>query len=122
MLLILGSIAAALILLAIVVNQISGDSPTGSGGSLDVELTSCTFSRESLPSVTVGYKVTNRGDRTVDARLRWEYRDDDGARIDTDSTTVRGIAPGDTVKGEETTLLDAPPTSSRASCVLVSVR
>jgi hypothetical protein len=49
-----------------------------------------------------------------------EYRDSSGARIDTDTARVRNVAPGDTVRTEETTLLDAGAPTGR--CQITSIR
>lgn len=87
---------------------------------MDASLTNCEFESGAIPSVTVEYTVTNRGDSTRTARLKLEYQHSDGARIDTDTAVVRDIRPGGTVRGEEITLLDGPPLGS-SKCVLVGI-
>lgn len=77
---------------------------------LDVTVVSCEFHGSTA---TVGYTVQNTGDSAHDVTLKIEYRDGSGARIDTDTAYVRGVPPGDTVRGEESTFLDAPTTSGR---------
>lgn len=87
---------------------------------MDVTITSCEFSGgEILPSATVGYTVTNRGSSARSVTLRIEYRDGSGARIDTDTAYVRDVRPGDTVRGEEITLLDVPVAAGK--CTLAGV-
>jgi hypothetical protein len=94
---------------------------SSSANDVDVSITSCTFTgSDSLPSAKVGLTATNHGDRTRSVRVSIEYRDSSGARIDTDTARISGIAPGDTVRTEETTLLDAGTTSGR--CLVTSVR
>jgi hypothetical protein len=91
--------------------------PTGqSGTSMDAELVSCRF---VAGTATVGYTVTNGGSRTESATVRFEYRDSAGRRVDTDSGYVRDVAPGDTVRAEEVTLLDAAVDSGE--CLIVGV-
>lgn len=88
---------------------------------LDVSITSCTFTgSDTLPSAKVGLTVTNNGSRTRSVSIGIEYRDSSGARIDTDTARVSSVKPGDTVRTEETTLLDAGTTSGR--CLITSVR
>lgn len=84
---------------------------------IDIKVTSCEFTDGALPTATVGYTVTNRDDRTRDVRLDIEYRDNAGARLDTDTAYVRDVAPGDTVRGEESTILDAG--ASDGDCLIV---
>lgn len=94
---------------------------SGSGSSasdVKVSVTSCEFSDSGM--ATVGITATNNGDRTQSVRVGIEYRDSAGARIDTDSTWVRDIPPGDTVRTEEVTMLDASATSGK--CAVTSVR
>lgn len=86
---------------------------------MKADITSCEFSGGMLPAATVGYTVTNSGDSTRSVRIKFEYRDSSGSRIDTDSAYVRDVAPGDTVRGEETTILNA--TVSSGKCAIVGV-
>ncbi|MDH6463804.1 hypothetical protein M2302_004001 [Micromonospora sp. A200] len=83
---------------------------------MEVRVTSC----EVFGSVAkVGFSVKNIGDTTRSATLKIEYRDSAGARLDTTTSYVRNVAPGDTVRGEESTILDVPTTSG--SCKIVEV-
>lgn len=76
---------------------------------LSVTVLSCTFTGDTA---TAGLEVTNTGTRTIQrATLHIEYRDSSGNRIDTDTSTVRDITAGDTVRQDETTLLNARATS-----------
>lgn len=112
----------AVVLLCCAVGQLgrsAGGSDSDTTGDMSVEVTSCEFTGGDLPTGKIGYRVTNNGDSTETARVRIEYRDDSGDRIDTDTAYVRDIAPGDTVRGEESTLLDAPVSSGR--CVITGV-
>ncbi|MFG3710093.1 FxLYD domain-containing protein [Micromonospora sp. NPDC047730] len=86
-------------------------------GNLDAQVTSC---NASSSVAEVGVSVKNNGRETVDARVRFEYRDATGARLDTDSTTIRNITPGDTARANESTFLDAPP-GSTIECRIVGV-
>jgi len=94
---------------------------TAADDDLSVTMTSCEFTgSDSLPSAKVGLTVTNNGDRTRSVTIGIEYRDSSGARIDTDTARVRNVAPGDTVRTEETTLLDAGAPTGR--CQITSIR
>ncbi|MGS2620218.1 hypothetical protein ACVCAH_38050, partial [Micromonospora sp. LZ34] len=91
-----------------------GDRAAVSKTKMEVRVTSC----EVFGSVAkVGFSVKNIGDKTRSATLKIEYRDSAGARLDTVTSYVRNVAPGDTVRGEESTILDAPTTSG--SCKIV---
>lgn len=83
-----------------------------------VRITTCELG-ESVG--TVGLEVTNSGDETRTVRIGLEYRDGSGARVDTDSATVRDVRPGDTVRHEEPTFLNAPVTGG-GECVVTSIR
>jgi hypothetical protein len=86
-----------------------------------VAVTSCDSNGSAdLPNATVGFTVTNTGKATRSARVEIEYRDDAGNRIDTDSSWVRDIAPGDTARSTESTLLDAPPDGG-LSCAITGI-
>lgn len=62
----------------------------------------------------------NDGSRSDSATVSIEYRDSAGARLDTDTASVRNIAPGDTARTEESTILDAEADSG--SCRVTAVR
>ena len=110
-------LVGALLLFCFGRGAIRGSSSHDGGSDMRVEVTSCSFGDGDR--ATVGYRVTNNGDSTETARVRIEYRDSSGDRIDTDTAYVRSIAPGDTVRGEESTLLDAPVSSGR--CIITGV-
>lgn len=114
-----GGVAVLAVAAIVVLSSVRGPASTGSGSSMDVKLVSCEFRGGPLASVTVGYTVTNTGDRAGDAAVRFEYRDAAGRRVDTDSGYVRSISPGDTVRSEELTLLDAEVSSGQ--CRIVGV-
>lgn len=73
---------------------------------LDATITSCEAAGRTA---TVTITITNRGSAARTAKVDIEYRDGSGARIDTDSVRLRDIAPGDTVRSSETTILDVTP-------------
>jgi hypothetical protein len=87
---------------------------------LTAQVTSCEFTGGGLPAAEVGFTVTNTGTRTRTATLTIEYRDSAGNRIDTETTTVRNIAPGDTVRSSEITFLDAA--ASSGACGITGIR
>ena len=64
--------------------------------------------------------MKNNGDTTRSATVAVEYRDGDGARLDTDTVYVRSVAPGDTARSDESTFLDAEAVSVR--CVITGIR
>lgn len=89
---------------------------------MDVKLTSCSFENDGfLPSATVEYTVKNTGDTARGALIRIEYRDGAGNRVDTDTAYVQTIQPGDTVRAEETTMLDAAVSPGSGKCAIVGV-
>lgn len=99
----------------------AGLSARAAADDLTVDVTSCKFTgSEELPSAKVGIAVTNNGDKTRSVAVTIEYRDSGGNRLDSDTARIRNIAPGDTARTEETTLLDAGATSG--SCSVSSVR
>jgi hypothetical protein len=106
----------AVIVLAGVVNRIQGPA----GDKFGVTVTSCNATGTTLATATIGLAVRNTGKSTASATVKIEYRDGSGSRIDTDTAYVRDIAPGDTARTEETTILDAAPTGS-ISCEVVGV-
>lgn len=75
--------------------------------TLKATVVSCSFTGGDLPMATVGFTITNNSTVTRNATVHIEYRDLAGSRIDTDTSYVRNIAPGDTVRTEESTLLNA---------------
>jgi hypothetical protein len=89
--------------------------------SADVTVVSCELGgSSSLPSATVGLQVRNTGKTTHTFAVRVEYRDGGGSRVDTDTAYARDVAPGDTVRVDETTLLDAAV--SGGTCNVAGIR
>ena len=82
-----------------------------------VEVTSCAFAGSTA---TVGLLIVNNGDAKRDVHIQVEYRDTGGARLDTDETTARAVAAGDTVRLEESTNLDAP--AKDGTCTVTRIR
>lgn len=112
---VVGGIIAAVLWLA---GMGPSSSPGPGGGEpVQVQLTGCSADDFAAKAVLT---VTNTGSRARTATIGVEYRDADGARLDTDTAYVRDIAPGDTVKHDETTILDGAP-SGAISCVITSV-
>jgi hypothetical protein len=112
--------AAVAVAVALFVAQVvlaAGDTRTDRA-AFDTTVTSCTI--DDL-SATVGFTVHNAGTRTRTATVDIEYRDAAGVRIDTDTSLVWDIAPGDTVRSQESTVLDTAP-GPGATCRIVSVR
>lgn len=87
--------------------------------ALRVTVTGCKVTTGDLPSGTVEFTVTNTSSYTRTARIGIEYRDSSGSRLDTDTSVVRDIAPGDTVRSSESTLLDAG--AADGTCRITSV-
>lgn len=116
---VLVAVAGVLLLLCCGLGRIGRGSGSDDAGRSDmrVDITSCSLDGDTA---RVGLEVTNNGDVTESARIEIEYRDSAGRRVDTDTTWVRDIAPGDTVRTEESTLLDAPTSSGR--CIVTEVR
>lgn len=110
-------IAAGLMLLGIFAATEGLKPGKANASDLDVTMTSCSITGSTAK---VGLSVTNRGDRTRSVSIGIEYRDSSGARLDTDTARIWSIAPGDTARTDETTLLDAGAPSGR--CVITSIR
>jgi hypothetical protein len=91
---------------------------SGAPEGVDVTVTSCTSSGSSA---TAGLEVVNNTSTTRSVRIGLEYRDASGARLDTDATWVRDLAPGDTARPSEVTFLgtEAP---AGLSCAVTDVR
>ncbi|MEU8301129.1 FxLYD domain-containing protein [Micromonospora sp. NPDC048909] len=84
---------------------------------LDVQVTACSGTSSVA---TIGYTVTNNGNEDRRVTLKVEYRDASGARLDTDTAYVGSVPAGDTVRGEESTILNAS-TSGTITCKIVDV-
>jgi hypothetical protein len=84
---------------------------------LRVDVESCAFTGRTA---VVRLAAFNGSGATRTLHIELEYRDADGARVDRDSATARNVAPGDTVRVEERTLLDVPTTAG--TCEVASVR
>ncbi|WP_280841636.1 FxLYD domain-containing protein [Micromonospora sp. A200] len=72
-------------------------------------------------TATIGYTVKNNGSKARRVTLEVEYRDVSGARLDTDTAYVGSVPAGDTVRGEESTFLNASPGSGTITCKIVKV-
>ncbi|MDH6466380.1 hypothetical protein M2302_006588 [Micromonospora sp. A200] len=85
---------------------------------LDVQVTPCSGTGSTA---TIGYTVKNNGSKARRVTLEVEYRDVSGARLDTDTAYVGSVPAGDTVRGEESTFLNASPGSGTITCKIVKV-
>ncbi|MER7164480.1 FxLYD domain-containing protein [Micromonospora sp. NPDC000207] len=85
---------------------------------IDAQLTACEISTIGIGKI--GYTVTNNGSAARRVSLKLEYRDATGARVDTDTARVGEVPAGDTVRGEETTILNATPTGT-VECKIVGI-
>jgi hypothetical protein len=99
-----------------IINRVQGPA----ADAFDVSVTSCNATGTTLATATIGLSVKNTSSSTKSATVKIEYRDGSGNRLDTDTAYVRNIAPGDTVRTDETTILDAVPAGS-ISCEIVDV-
>lgn len=113
---IIGICFAALILFCGGLAVLGAASNSNATSKMQVQMTSCEVSGSVAK---VGYTVTNNGSRAQRARLDIEYRDSAGARLDTDTAYVGEVPAGDTVRGEESTILNARATSG--SCKILRV-
>ncbi|MFI2650218.1 hypothetical protein [Micromonospora fulviviridis] len=115
---IIGICGGALLVICLGLVLIGGISDRNAASKIDVQLTSCGGSGSVAK---VGYSVTNNGDQARRVRLDIEYRDSSGARLDTDTAYVGSVPAHDTVRGEESTILNATPGNSSLSCKIVKV-
>lgn len=113
MLLIAGLLVAVLVG---VINRISGPA----ADNFNVSVTSCDATTGSLPTATIGFTIKNTSSKPRGATVKIEYRDGAGSRLDTDTAYVRDIQPGDTVRHEESTILDAAPADS-VNCEITGI-
>lgn len=74
----------------------------------------------SLATADVGFTITNTSKSTRSATVHIEYRDADGSRLDTDTSTVRNLHAGETARQTETTILDGVPTGA-IRCAITGV-
>jgi hypothetical protein len=86
--------------------------------TFDAQVTSCSGSGSVA---SVGFTIKNTGTTTRDATVKIEYRDGSGARLDTDTAYIRNVRPGDTVRSEESTFLDAAPPGA-LTCRITGIR
>ncbi|WP_422751334.1 FxLYD domain-containing protein [Micromonospora sp. WMMD1219] len=84
---------------------------------IDAQITSCSTNGRVAK---VGYTVRNSGNKARRVRLEIEYRDASGARLDTDTAYVGDVPAGDTVRGDESTFLNAESTTVNCKLVRVS--
>jgi hypothetical protein len=115
---IIGIIFGSLALITVAFAGIAYLSNQGSS-SMDAKILSCSFAGDTLPTATVEYTIKNNGNSTRGATIHIEYRDSSGNRVDTDTARVRSIQPGDTVRSEEVTFLDASVSSG--TCVITGI-
>jgi len=94
-----GAVALALLFIVRVAQGPASD-------RFDLTVTSCTATTGSLSTATVGFTIKNTTAQTRSATVRIEYRDGSGARLDTDTARVASIRPGETVRHDESTILD----------------
>lgn len=90
-----------LVLLGII-NRIQGPA----SDRFDLTVTSCSATTGTLPTATVSFTIKNTSSRAASATVEIQYRDGSGARLDTDTAYVTSIRPGETVRHDESTLLD----------------
>lgn len=110
-------IAGVLVLTLVgVINRIEG--PASS--NFDTAVASCEATTGSLATATVGFTIKNTSSKVRSATVQIEYRDGSGSRLDTDTAYVRNIQAGDTVRHDESTILDAEPTGS-LECAIVGI-
>lgn len=116
---VVSAIAAAAILAIMAASILKLLHPGGGTDSpFTVSVTSC--QADSIGIAKVGLSVTNRTSEARSATVKIEYRDGSGARLDTDTAYVRNIAPGDTARADESTILDGTPSGSIA-CIVTDV-
>ncbi|REF97238.1 hypothetical protein DFJ67_3235 [Asanoa ferruginea] len=87
-----------------------------SQSDLVADIASCEFHGSS---VAVSLTIRNDGEEAGSARIEWEYRDAKGGVVGKDSVVVSDAAPGQTVRREVTTSLDAP--TSKGTCEITVV-
>lgn len=105
---VLGGIALLFTLLAIM---------PSAADDVEVHITSC---ENNGLAATAGYVATNRGDSTTTVTISVEYQNYLGEKVDDDVETSQDIAPGQTLRGEVTTFLDAEM-GNKGQCVLTGV-
>lgn len=110
-------VAGGLVLFGILALTGSFNATPAKAKNFSVNVTDCSVTGRTA---TIGVSVKNNGDTTRGATVAVEYRDGDGARLDTDTVYVRSIAPGDTARSDESTFLDAEAASVR--CVVTGIR
>jgi hypothetical protein len=87
----------------------------GAPDTIKFDLVACEYSGDPLPAARAEFKVTNSGDSDYRLTIKWEFRDRDGARIDTDTTRVT-VPAGQTVRDAETTLLPVAIHGAGGTC------
>jgi hypothetical protein len=112
-------------LLVVGLLMLGGQSPRSNrspAAPFTVTVTNCDATNGALATATVSFTITNTSTTARSARVDVEYRDNNGNRLDTDTAYVRDIAPGDTVRHDESTILDADPGYAPMSCAIIGVR
>jgi hypothetical protein len=100
MLLIMGAVVAIIVG---VTNRLSGPA----SDNFEITVTSCDATAGPLSTAKVGFTIKNTSSTPRSATVQIEYRDGAGSRLDTDTAHVQTIQPGDTVRHDESTILDA---------------
>lgn len=112
------AIAGAVILAIALITDAFSPSPAD---RFKVQVTSCSATSGPLATATVGFTIENTGDSTASATVSIEYRDADGSRLDTDTSTVRNLPAGETARQDESTILNAVPTGA-LTCRITGIR
>jgi hypothetical protein len=113
-----GAIAVVALIAAVVgLAWVGARSDRAEVAKFRVEVTSCTFTGSTA---TVGLLVVNTGDAKRDVHVQVEYRDAGGTRLKTDETAAGTVAAGDTVRLDDSTVLDAP--ADGGTCTVTRVR
>lgn len=112
-------VGGTIALIVIIGAGIQGFNAGATRKSFDTRVTGCDATTSSN-MVTIGFTVKNTGNRTATAKVLIEYRDGAGSRLDTDTSYLRDIAPGDTARGQESTVIDAVPDGGMR-CKIVGV-
>lgn len=92
-----------------------------SGNGFEVTVMSCHVDDGGwLPMAKVTYTVKNAAATARPATIRIEYRDGGGVLLDTDTAVTGPVPAGDTIRGEESTQLNAAGPLGRCKLVGVS--
>lgn len=92
-------------------------SGTVTTAAAEAKVVECAVDGSTLAVVTL--TVRNTGDATATFAVDLVYRDSDGSRVDTDTAYAREVPPGETVRLQESTVLDMPVTNGRCEIAAV---